>query len=130
MPVGWTAAGRKTGGKSGLHGETVPVNGRRGRPQGKYHRKQYRLPFRWQVRVKRCGKSAPRGRQRSRQGKPHREQDRIGMTRGRKPSGPLQPRRPGWLLETAGNSRPRGMVVTRGSNSPPYRTRLTDRLAY
>src|ERR1700761_7695352 len=30
------------------------------------------------VRVKRCGKSAPRVRQRNRQGKPHREQDRIG----------------------------------------------------
>ena len=30
------------------------------------------------VRVKRCGKSAPRVRQRSRHGKPHREQDRIG----------------------------------------------------
>ena len=28
--------------------------------------------------VKRCGKSAPRLRQRRRQGKPHREQDRIG----------------------------------------------------
>ena len=27
-------------GKSGLHGTTVPVNGRRGRPQGKCHRKQ------------------------------------------------------------------------------------------
>src|SRR5580692_4968724 len=30
------------------------------------------------VRVKRCGKSAPRIRQRKRHGKPHREQDRIG----------------------------------------------------
>jgi hypothetical protein len=30
------------------------------------------------VRVKRCGKSAPRVRQRNRHGKPHREQDRIG----------------------------------------------------
>ena len=29
--------------------------------------------------MKRCGKSAPRVRQRNRQGKPHREQDRIGM---------------------------------------------------
>jgi hypothetical protein len=27
-------------GKSGLHGNTVPANGRRGRPQGKCHRKQ------------------------------------------------------------------------------------------
>ena len=31
------------------------------------------------VRVKGCGKSAPRGRQRTRHGKPHREQDQIGM---------------------------------------------------
>src|SRR5688500_19770725 len=30
------------------------------------------------VRVKRCGKSAPRFRQRRRHGKPHREQDQIG----------------------------------------------------
>jgi len=30
------------------------------------------------VRVKGCGKSAPRARQRERHGKPHREQDRIG----------------------------------------------------
>jgi hypothetical protein len=30
------------------------------------------------VRVKRCGKSAPRRRQRRRQGKPHREQDQVG----------------------------------------------------
>src|SRR5205085_11061198 len=30
------------------------------------------------VRVKRCGKSAPRVRQRKRHGKPHREQNRIG----------------------------------------------------
>src|SRR6266567_3987417 len=34
------------------------------------------------ARVKRCGKSAPRLRQRRRHGKPHREQDRIGAARG------------------------------------------------
>src|SRR5215510_3647690 len=34
------------------------------------------------ARVKRCGKSAPRGRQRQRHGKPHREQNRIGAARG------------------------------------------------
>jgi len=32
----------------------------------------------WAVRVKWCGKSAPRCRQRWRQGKPHREQDQVG----------------------------------------------------
>ncbi len=43
-PAGRTtaAAGSKgrRGGKSGLHGNTVPDNARRGRPQGKCHRKQ------------------------------------------------------------------------------------------
>ncbi len=35
-------------------------------------------PGRWRVRVKGCGKSAPRPRRRGRQGKPHREQDQVG----------------------------------------------------
>ena len=42
VPDGWTAAARGNfgGGKSGLHGNAVPANGRRGRPQGQCHRKQ------------------------------------------------------------------------------------------
>ena len=40
------------------------------------------------VRVKGCGKSAPRGRQRQRHGKPRREQNRIGATRGSFLAGP------------------------------------------
>jgi hypothetical protein len=59
----------------------VPGNARRGRPQGKCHRKYTAGPFRETARaarVKRCGKSAPRRRQRGRQGKPHREQDQVG----------------------------------------------------
>src|SRR5438477_7655129 len=72
---------REEGGKSGLHGGTVPGNARRGRPQGKCHRKYTAGPSRnagRAARVKRCGKSAPRRRQRRRQGKPHREQDQVG----------------------------------------------------
>jgi len=75
-------------GKSGLHRHTVPDNTRRGRPQGKCHRERTASPTplsparggrdKGGARVKRCGKSAPRLRQRRRQGKPHREQDRIG----------------------------------------------------
>ncbi len=68
-------------GKSGLHGGTVPGNARRGRPQGQCHRKYTAKPVRFTgraARVKRCGKSAPRSRQRRRQGKPHREQDQVG----------------------------------------------------
>ena len=77
---------RAGGGKSGLHGNTVPGNARRGRPQGKCHRKQTAWPSAREsagaARVKGCGKSAPRSRRRERQGKPHREQDQIG-TAGR-----------------------------------------------
>ena len=39
-PAGRMAAALTAGGKSGLHGDTVPDNVRRGRPQGKRHRKQ------------------------------------------------------------------------------------------
>ncbi len=38
--AGWPLPGRPGGGKSGLHGNTVPGNARRGRPQGKCHREQ------------------------------------------------------------------------------------------
>jgi len=59
----------------------VPANGRRGRPQGKCHREQTAGPARRAARVKRRGKSPPRDRQRKRHGKPHREQDQIGVAR-------------------------------------------------
>ena len=78
--AGWPPSASAGGGKSGLHGSTVPGNARRGRPQGKCHRNippTCRLRRR-AARVKWCGKSAPRRRQRRRQGKPHREQDQVG----------------------------------------------------
>jgi len=67
------------------------------------------------VRVKGCGKSAPRGRQRSRHGKPHREQDRIGAGRFMGNHGPtgVSACRPGWSREATGNRRPRGMAIPR-----------------
>ena len=80
------------GGKSGLHGPTVPDNVRRGLSPRKRRsapgtvpqRTDRLLPLRRKTaRVKRCGKSAPRDRQRNRHGKPHREQDRIGAARAR-----------------------------------------------
>ena len=123
-PVGRTVAGAaacvvatghghnlRAGGKSGLHGNTVAANGRRGRTQGKCHRKQTALRLRRRARVKGCGKSAPRGWRQSWQGKPHREQDQIGVAgrvwfaawrRAR-----FQARYPGWLLEASSNGRPR-----------------------
>jgi len=89
-------AGDRARGKSGLHGNTVPGNTRRGRPQGKCHREHTaRRGFCLRARVKGCGKSAPRPRRRGRHGKPHREQDRVGATArrpwwtGRPVSGPV-----------------------------------------
>ena len=79
------------GGKSGLHGQTVPDNVRRDEPfwagPGTVPQRTDRLgALRLAAaRVKRCGKSAPRFRRRKRHGKPHREQDRIGTARERSP---------------------------------------------
>src|SRR6202048_4323876 len=87
------------------------------------------------VRVKRCGKSAPRVRQRKRHGKPHREQNRIGTaTRDVRASdnsaGRCQARRPGRLLEAIWERVPREMAATYRRRKPavPYKTRLTGRL--
>ena len=112
------SACRRGGGKSGLQTDAAPDNVRRGRPQGKRHRKQtagsWAATPESPARVKGCGKSAPRGRQRQRHGKPRREQDRIGAMRG-VPRGLVRwPCRSGWLLEAPGDGRPRGMAVTSG----------------
>ena len=69
------------------------------------------------ARVKGCGKSAPRPRQRGWHGKPHPEQDQIGATRmgwlAPAGAGLLPGRRPGRSREAPGDRRPRGMVVAR-----------------
>ena len=72
---------RSVRGKSGLHGKTVPVNGRRGQPQGQRHRNDTAYRPKAAARLKWCGKSAPRLWQQRRLGKPHREQDQIGTAR-------------------------------------------------
>jgi len=74
------------------------------------------------VRVKGCGKSAPRGRQRSWHGKPHREQDRIGAGRPVGNHGPtgVSACRPGWSREAAGNRRPRGMAILRPASPQAF----------
>ena len=58
------------------------------------------------VRVKRCGKSAPRAEQSVWQGKPHVKQDQIGEEERPAPL-PL----PGRSLELLSNEEPRGMVA-------------------
>jgi hypothetical protein len=133
LPLWSKGCGR---GKSGLHRHTVPDNIRRGRPQGQCHRERTASSSD-EVRVKRCGKSAPRVRQRKRHGKPHREQNRIGTaTRAVRESentaGQCQARRPGRLLEAMCEHGPRGMAVTYRLRKRvvPYKTRLTGRLIF
>lgn len=131
LPVGRTTAAAKPkgcrGGKSGLHGNTVPGNARRGRPQGKCHRKQTARAFAPRVRVKGWGKSPPRSQQWERHGKPHREQDRIGATRAQ--AQPVSR----FVARVGRERRPVTGVPdewsSRGGSPPPYRTRLTGRLA-
>jgi hypothetical protein len=106
----------------------VPGNARRGRPQGKCHREQTAKPGNRQARVKGCGKSAPRTRQRERHGKPHREQDQVGTAAGQpaggfsaSPSGSVA--RGAWRQASQRNGHPLPPLSDRD------RTRLTGRLA-
>ena len=70
-------------GKSGLHGTTVPGNARRLFASGVRESATESIPPAFgSVRAKGCGKSAPRGWQQARHGKPHRVQDRIGASLG------------------------------------------------
>ena len=93
----------------------MPVNGRRGRPQGKCHRKQTAAAWRHPAaRVKRCGKSAPRPQQWGRHGKPHPEQGRIGADGAALQgagAGAFPPFRPGWPREARSDAGSRGMAV-------------------
>ena len=61
--------------------------------------------------MKGCGKSAPRSWQQERHGKPHREQDRIGVVEGQL-SGLFPAHHPGRLREAGGNAGPRRMAAT------------------
>ena len=89
------------------------------------------------ARVKRCGKSAPRFRQRRRQGKPHREQDRIGAA-GRMPRDHTRGVRqrsfassPGLVARGTQQcvSQRNDRLVASGLPGAADRTRLTGRLA-
>jgi hypothetical protein len=84
------------------------------------------------ARVKGCGKSAPRGRQRQRHGKPRREQDRIGATRSAKSASGPSPGQSFGLVARGVRQRTsqRNGRHARGSRPEPYRTRLTGRLAF
>jgi hypothetical protein len=125
--AGWPLMPHSVRGKSGLHGKTVPANGRRGRPQGQCHRKQTaRARPAWRPAGKGETVRQPRPWQQGRHGKPHREQDRIGaaVSQG---TGAFPLCRPGWSREARRKARPRGMVVPHFGAD---RTRLTGRLAF
>src|SRR5271154_187245 len=67
------------GGKSGLHRARCQVTpGRREPTESATERYRLSAAQAAPVRVKWCGKSAPRGWQHQRHGKPHLEQDQIG----------------------------------------------------
>jgi hypothetical protein len=89
------------------------------------------------VRVKRCGKSAPRLRQRSRHGKPHREQDRIGTATRAVRANDNACGSDVRLAVRVGCPRPRASAVPEEwpsriacaqARAVPYKTRLTGRL--
>ena len=93
------------GGKSGLHRAGCQVTP--GRREPTESAAESRPPFFGMVRVKGCGKSAPRRWQHRRHGKPHPEQGQIGE-RSRGPRGSrvgclrraVTPARDGWLPTT------------------------------
>src|SRR5689334_16760408 len=67
----------------------------------------------YSVRVKWCGKSAPRCWQQQRQGKPHLEQDQIGTAVRVMPKNAVPRCRSGRSREARSDARPRGMAIHR-----------------
>src|SRR5690606_16501932 len=82
------------------------------------------------VRVKGWGKSPPRDWQQERQGKPHREQDRIGTASKGNLQGGFGPAVRVGCLRPMATPVPEEWPPRHGASaSGPYRTRLTGRLA-
>jgi hypothetical protein len=141
-PGGRTAAG--SGFAPGLEespgstGTTVPVNGRRGRPQGKCHRKQTARPRKAPGKGERVRqeRTAPPATGAARQTPPGARPNRGGRRSrvGTSVPAPVEagavlPRRPGWPREARREARPRGMAVPSPLSTGVDRTRLTGRLA-
>ena len=125
MSEGWTVASSNIRGKSGLHKGRMPGNARPARVEGQCHRKETTLTFgvpNPREKLKGCGKSAPPCWEHHGQGKPHPEQDQIGITYG----APLRCY-PGRSLEVFGNKHIRGMIVTYFGK---YKTRLIGPLTF
>ena len=116
----------------------MPANGRRGRPQGKCHRKQTARPREApgkgeRVRQERTAPPAtgaawqtPPGARPNRGGR----RSRFGTSvPAPAEAGAVLPRRPGWPREARREARPRGMAVPSPLSTGVDRTRLTGRLA-
>ena len=141
-PDGWTVAVaqlamEESPGSTGIRCRSTAGGGdpRDSATENKPPARDPRPRGRRRARVKRCGKSAPRSWQQERQGKPHREQDRIGAAGGRNDlPGPRGHSRP---VARVGRARRAAMRVPEewpSRVSPPRRrgadrTRLTGRLA-
>ena len=108
--AGFGQAARQEGGKSELRRAVCRITSGRtcsSTFDGKCHRKHTAAGVKPEVRVKRCGKSAPPGQQCSGQGKPHTEQDQIG-------------KEPGWSGERAARA---------GSHEPDARAKQAQAVA-
>ncbi len=111
------------GGKSELHRAGCWLTASRGDPQESATENKPPEVERPRVRVKRCGKSAPRPGRLGRHGKPHLEQEPIGE-RPREGTRMARPMLPGCsLMRPLGNQGPRRMFAASGE-TPGNKTRL------
>lgn len=106
-PDGWMAARNER--KVRASRETELVNDQGRKRYGKCNREQ--TAFFQKVRVKRCGKSAPRFWRQKRLGKPLRKQFQIGAARLVYKAGDPAPAARVGCKEAHGNMRSRGMVI-------------------
>ena len=120
-------------GKSGLHGGAVPGNARRGRPQGKCHRKytaKLHRPGRESGKgeMVRQERTAPPATAAAGKTPPGARPSRSGRRQRGDPAAPGVPsrRRSGRSQQASGDGRRRGMAVAAAKR---YRTRLIGRLA-
>ena len=120
------------GGKSGLHGNAVPDNLRRGLTPGTVPQKTNRLRQRHEVRVKGCGKSAPRTRQRERRRQtPPGARSNRGCAVPRRHRGTFSSPQPGLIARGCRRRQPqRNGHHVRESPPGPYQTRLIGRLTF
>src|SRR5215471_8428520 len=110
---------RRRGGKSELRRAVRRVTPGRGNPKDSGTENippAVAASRRRRVRVKRCGKSAPRAWQHAWQAKPRTEQDQIGRC-----SRTARPKSPGRSLDPASDGGARGMIVAASTRRKAWR---------